>query len=467
MTQTRKTTPRAGLPKASPELAVRRIAARVIARVCDDDAYAVRVLDAELNRNKLESSERALVTQLVYGALRTMPQIDAYLTRFLTKPIADLEPWTRAVLRSSIHQLAVMQEAEHAVVHQAVSLTREVRGETMAKLTNAVLRKALKHLDRDDPAWQQLHLPDWLNKQMSALGSDRLSTFVQLPKQSPALNLCVNETKTTTAELIKRLRAELRDTAQIEPHPTLSDMIVVRRAGDMRRTGCYNEGLFYLQESGARCVAELLDAQPEHHIADVCAGHGGKTLWLLQRLNPGAAITAIDLYQKKLEALEQHVTRLGLNLRDKVASLTTETIDMSVGTGGLDAHFDRVLVDAPCSGSGTLRRRPEILQRLKPEDLERLRTLQVAILINAWRLVKPGGRLLYAVCSLSQAEGPESVALFSRDTSDATRISLAASRLAITLGLQDDADTMLRLGAWVHPDMDGFQLAAWQKHRGH
>jgi 16S rRNA (cytosine967-C5)-methyltransferase len=173
----------------------------------------------------------------------------------------------------------------------------------------------------------------------------------------------------------------------------------VCRLGDPHRLEGYAEGHFVIQEEGAQLIALALDAKPGERILDACAGRGQKTSLLAEQVAPQGHVCATDLHPKKLEALEQELARLGLS------GVTTAAVDWSRGSGGLTELFDAALVDAPCTGTGTLRKRPEIALRLGPEDPTRLAELAIAILRNVATRVRKRGRVVYAVCSVLPEEG--------------------------------------------------------------
>jgi 16S rRNA (cytosine967-C5)-methyltransferase len=236
--------------------------------------------------------------------------------------------------------------------------------------------------------------------------------------------------------------------------------LLARRLGAPRALPGFAAGAFSVQEEGAQLVALGLGAQPGEQIADVCAGHGGKTTLFARQVGEHGHVTAIDRDPRKLDLITPELARLGL----PAGRVDMQAVDFSVGVGGLPAHFDRVLVDAPCTGLGTVHRRPELLLRLKPTDAARLGALQSSILERAAGLVRVGGILGYAVCSPTRAEGADVAERFCRQHPG---FSLLMSPLSPQLP-PPDADGVLRIGPWLVPAdsascPDVYQLVLWRR----
>nr|PZN20122.1 MAG: hypothetical protein DIU78_19845 [Pseudomonadota bacterium] len=226
---------------------------------------------------------------------------------------------------------------------------------------------------------------------------------------------------------------------------------VVRDLGDPRKRPGYAEGAFVLQEEGAQVVALLLGARPGERVLDACAGRGQKTTLLAENVGASGAVWAADLSAKKLSRIPAELTRLGL------PPVETRAENLELGPGGLPDGFDRVLVDAPCTGTGTLRHRPEIRGRLRPEDPARLAAVQTRILRNAATRARPGGRVVYAVCSVLPEEG-EGVIERVRDLLEPAPFD--APELEGRLALTDT--TTLRLLPGAH-GTDGYFVASFVK----
>ena len=433
----------------------RRVAAHVLARVAAEGAWASPTLDAELSRSHLAPDAVGRATDLVYGSLRTLPLLDRALDAQRERK-GPLDPRAHAILRSAIYQLQFTRAPSYAIVKDSVALVREARGEGLARFANAVLRRIAEKRPAEPVPPTRVEVPEWVERAIErSLGGERAQAFLGARPLPPPIALRVSTHRTTRDALIARLR-EARPHAQIEAGSLVDASILVRGAGDPRRLPGYDEGLFAVQDEGSQLVAALLGAQPGEKVADVCAGHGGKTAVLAAAVGPSGSITAIDVADRKLEAIQPELARVGI-----ATPLETMAIDLEVGDGGLAGRFDRVLVDAPCTGLGTLHRRPELLLRLGPEDPARMAALQLAIVSRAASLVRPGGVLAVAVCSWAHEEGPglaDALAKLhpelARDHSPVPGVSAVP-----------DADGVIRVGPWLDRagSADGYQVVRFRR----
>ena len=442
----------------------RAVAATVLARVTDEGAYASAALDAELARAGLPPRDAALATELVYGALRVLPELDRAIAAHLHRPQQKLDARLQAVLRLGTYQLAHMSRVPvHSAVDESVGLLSAARGPRLAAVANAVLRKlATGYAEGPRGAAERMSLPDWLHAELlAALGEAHAEALLSSLSETPPL--CVRVRGDVDREaLVAELRAA-RPEASIALGELSPRAILLRRAGDPRKLPGFAEGRFVVQEEGAQLVALALGALPGERVADLCAGHGGKTMLLAEAVGAAGHVLAVDLDERKLDKLQHELTRLAqVHARD--AHVERRSLDLSVGVGGLSAEFDRVLVDAPCTGLGTLRRRPELLLRVAPHDPQRMAELQLAIARNAARLVRPGGLLLIAVCSFTRAEGPELAARLEAAEPSLRRTWQPPAELSF---LAADTDGVCRLGPWLgraeRGSPDAYQLLAFRR----
>jgi 16S rRNA (cytosine967-C5)-methyltransferase len=415
---------------------------RVLARVAEEGAYASRALDGELGRARLPPRDAALATELVYGTLRVLERVDAAFVPLLRDP-GRIDPLLRAALRIGVYQLLFLGRVPpHAAVDEAVGIVTRARGRALGGVANAVLRKVAATRPAAPEPPRTVDVPPWLETALlRGLGEQRAAAFLAARTAPPPLGLRVEDPSPgARAAVARRLRASIArraplgrlDRARVEEGSVSPRALLLYGAGDPRALPGYDEGAFSVQEEGAQAVALALGAQSGDRVADVCAGHGGKTTLLAREVGATGHVAALDVHETKLARIPSELRRLRL----PVDRVSLHPVDLTVGTGGLRPAFDRVLVDAPCTGLGTLHRRPELLLRVGEGDPVRMAALQLAILRTAARLLRPGATLLYATCSPTREESLDVVEALLRERADL--------RL-------ESADF---IGPWLAPDPD-------------
>ncbi len=386
----------------------RTLAAQVLVRVQKDRAFAAAALEAELARAvQLDARDRALATELVYGTLRVLPWLEAELGRFAPRGLGKLDPAVRAHLFVAAYQLAFTRVPAFAAVNEAVLAVRTLRGERLASFANAVLRKTasrastLGEADRDEALL--VSVPAWLREALDrALTPEGARAFVLAGKEPPPVVLRVEDANARDA-WVRRL-AEAVPEARFEAGVVSPLAITVRGAGNPQKLPGAREGAWAVQEEGSQLAALALGAREGETVLDACAGRGNKTAVLARAVGASGAVDACDALPAKLDRLREELGALGLRPR------ATFPVDWTAGSGDVTGLYDRVLVDAPCSGVGTLRRRPDLLLRREPSDIDSMARAQLAIATEAAAHVRPGGTLLYVVCSVLREEAEEVVA---------------------------------------------------------
>ncbi len=445
--------PKRATPSFMVEPTARSVAVEVLYRV-EKGAYATPLLDAELRKAKLSQEQAALATEITYGTLRVLPHLDAVIATY-ARQSRPIDAFAKACLRTAIFQLLYLtHSASHAVVNDAVSMVRTKRDSKLAGFVNAVLRNILRHKSDHAPG-HGFEAPEWFHALLKeSLGSSRTQAFLNRPLPPP-LCLRVNPLCTDRDTLLQALKAAQPNATVTYGH--VSPLaLVVQHGKDPRHLPGYAEGWFTVQEEGAQIMGLLLDAQPGEHIADACAGHGTKTTLLAQHVGPSGQVFALDRYPHKLNHVPQELQRLGMDAH----RVTTHAVDLTVGNAGLAGSCDRVLIDLPCTGLGTVHRRPELLLRLHAGDPDRLQTLQLAIAKHAVALSKPGGRIVLGVCSPTHQEG---IALVERIEQSHSHLKRVLTCPLETVPV--DSDGMVRLGPWLAPGdygPDAYQIIQWQ-----
>jgi 16S rRNA (cytosine967-C5)-methyltransferase len=441
-------------------VSARTVAAQVLARVEQDGAFAAASLDTELSRAvQLEPRDRALATELAYGTLRVKPWIDARLERHAKRGIAGLPAKARAHLEVGAYQLFFLSRVPaFAAVNEAVDGARAAGGAKVAAFANAVLR-ALSREASQAAASGKISIEEaivasaapWLKTSLArAIGEANVASFLASGAETPPLGIRVSA-EDARDSWIARLREASPD-ATFEPGRVSPIAIRGLGAGKPQALLGWSSGDWTVQEEGSQLVALALGARAGDVVLDACAGRGNKTSALATIVGTTGAVDAADLHAPKLEALARELARMKLAPRAKYA------IDWSVGSSDVPRDYDRVLVDAPCSGVGTLRRRPDLQIRRTADDLAALAALQTAILARASDHVKPGGHLVYAVCSVLREEGEDVTDAFlaAHPTYAAAPFDSAPARAAA----ESPEAATLRLLPHVH-GTDGYFVASF------
>ena len=443
----------------SPISPARAVAAEVLTRVFAADAYASAALDVTLHRAQVDPRDAALATELVYGVLRTEGYLDERVAALASRKDYAPDPTVRAHLLMAAYSLAFLDRVPvFAAVSEAVEGVRAVVGERPAGFANAVLRRLAAEIDaKGRPSLADAVVtaaPGWLRGALRrSLGRSGAVAYLAAGPVPPPIGLCLARGEDRAAWLASLQTAA--PGADVSAGAVSPRAILVRGAGDVRRLPGAGTAWIVMEE-GAQVVAFLAGARPGEQILDACAGHGNKTWLLSHEVEPGGAVDAADLYPQKLAQLRDGPP--GARTR------ATHPIDWTIGPGTVPDGYDRVIVDAPCSGVGTLRRRPEIERRRTLEDLARLADLQTAITRQAATRARDGGRLLYAVCSVLKEEGEEVVKRLIEGDDLGVRLEAAPFEGEIGRALAGEA-TAVRILPHVQ-GTDGYFAASFVVKRG-
>jgi 16S rRNA (cytosine967-C5)-methyltransferase len=435
----------------------RSVAAQVLVRVARDEAFASAALDAELERAvQLGPADRRLTTELVYGVLRCEGFLDERLARCMTHGKGKLDHETRANLRIAAYQLACLERIPaFAAVSEAVKLVRDRRGPGLASFANAVLRRLAGEVEHHGRVTIrtaiEASLPaDVINRVADALGGrDEALAMLTAGPFPPPTGLRVHAGQEREAWQTRILAAAPH--AAVTLGSTSPVCVNVMGGGNPQALpGC---GVAWsVQEEGSQVLALSLGVRPGERVLDACAGRGTKTLLLGERAGPHGTIDASDLHASKLEILRARASELGTPLG------ATFAVDWTVGPGDTGADYDRVLIDAPCSGTGTLRRRPELLHRALPEVLAQIKEVQVALLCEASKRCRPGGQVVYAVCSVLREEAEDVIDAAQRRGAEVTAAPFGdPTDLAVLRGR-----STVRLLPHVH-GTDGYFMASFRR----
>ena len=377
--------------------------------------YTETLLDKELSANRLSAPDRALCQELVYGITRWQMTLDWLISR-RTEGRTQKDP-LRILLELGLYQMFWLDRVpNHAAVHETVEMARELGFGPQCGFVNAVLRgytrerveteKLLLDLKTSQPHLGWSH-PEWLYQRwLNRWGAEKAAQLMARNNSPAPVFARVNTLKTDAAKLTAQWESERVKFAarsfgwagdglvfQLDFHPPLAGL------------RSFKEGLFYIQDPSTLLAVAELDPKPGESILDLCAAPGGKTTFIAQRIQNRGRVTAQDVQPERLELIRENCSRLGVTC-----------VEASVAPSGVLVNpakkFDRILVDAPCSNTGVMRRRIDLRWRIQPEEIQRLRTEQLALLAQAAPRLKPGGTLVYSTCSLEPEENGEVVKEF-------------------------------------------------------
>lgn len=446
----------------------RGIAFHALVRIDAHDAYSNIVLDRLFRKYSISKRERAFATEVVYGVIRNRGKLDWTLDRFSRKPVDKMDVKTRNLLRLALYQVLFLDSVPAAVAcNEAVELAKQYGHAGMAKFVNGVMRALLRGLDslevpdfRKDPV---LHIsiehshPVWLvERWIGRFGADETYDLCRANNQIPPTVLRTNTLKVSQQELY-RLLTESGIT--VEPSRLVPECLRISHYDSIERLPGFAEGLFQVQDEASALVSHILAPKSGDVVLDVCGAPGGKSTHMAALMKNGGKIFTIDKSEAKLGLVKDACKRLGTSIVETLHADATRLHEV------LKIRADKILVDAPCSGLGVLRRKPEIKWRRSFGDIQELRKLQMAILDSAGKCLKPGGVLVYSTCTMEPEETCSLVADFLESRRDFSYYNFEE----LPKGIQDFrefGEPLQNASFYLYPhihDTDGFFIARLQK----
>lgn len=397
----------------------RLAAARALAAVLSGKASLNSSLPRELD--KVEARDRGLTQDLAFGTARWQPRLDALAERLLQKPFKAADADVHALLLVGLYQLLYTRVPAHAAIGETVGCADKLKKPWAKALLNAVLRRAqreseaiLAELERD-PVVRTAH-PRWLQKSLKAFWPEQWEAICAANNAHPPMILRVNR-RHYPRDAYLGLLAEQGVAAQACVYSR--DGIVLAEACDVRGLPGFNEGWISVQDEAAQLAAELLDLKPGQRVLDACCAPGGKTCHILEAEPALATVVAVDLEEKRLVRVRENLQRLGLQAQ----LIAADGRDTQAWWDG--QPFQRILLDAPCSATGVIRRHPDIKLTRQPDDIPALAVLQGQLLDALWPTLEVGGTLLYATCSTLPTENTEVIEAFLARTPGARELDLS------------------------------------------
>ena len=391
-------------------MTARQIAFDILLNIKINSAYSNNALAEAFRKHEISIQDKALITEIVYGTLTHYQLLQYWLEPYFQGRVKE---WVRILLAMSIYQHAYLQNVpSHAIVNEAVKIAKNRGGEFNAKVVNSVLRKMLdvelRSVNEIQDHFTQLSVkyshPEWLVRLWIAqFGEERTVAMMTANNERAPLVLRTNLVKTERKSLI----GKLADSGVKSEAGKLSSSAVLVKKGNPLITKAFTDGLFYVQDEASQLPALALSPSVGARVLDTCAAPGGKTFHLAELVGTDGVIYAHDIYDHKIVRMRENAERLGIN-----------NVEMAV-CSALDLHekyapasFDFILVDAPCSGLGILRRHPEAKLTKQPADLDEITQIQKGILASVTPLLAPGGRLVYSTCTVNRKENHRQIENF-------------------------------------------------------
>ena len=424
----------------------RRIAAQVLSRVANEGQSLTTALETALS--PIESSgDRAFVQALCYGACRHYPYLDYILNQLLDKPIKNAS--IKALALIGLYQLAFMRVKPYAAISETVAAVGNkawAKGFINALLRNYIRKQTALHASAENDTVASTSHPNWLSQQIRHDWPEQAEQIFAANNQPPPMALRVNLAKTSRSNYLAQLQQ--LNLGATEATECDSALILDKPIGVEQLPG-FTDGLVSVQDSAAQLAAGLLDVQPGDRVLDVCAAPGGKSAHILESCPALKQLVAIDIDETRMRRVTDNLQRLGLQATQIVADAAQprQWWDMK--------PFERILLDAPCSALGVIRRHPDIKLLRKPEDIPALQEQQQTLLDAIWPLLAPGGTLVYATCSILKQENEHQAATFLTRHPDAAEWPIASNwGIARPIGKQIISGDQ---------GMDGFYYARFKK----
>jgi len=392
----------------------RYLAVKLLNRFDRSDSYTDKLLSNTFSKREMTSQEKALITELVNGVIRWRLKLDYILIGFYHGDYQKCLNLIKNALRVALYQILYLDKVpDYASINESVEIVKHIQGERTANLVNAVLRNILRSLENiryPNPA-DDFHYylgiihshPKWMSKRFcTIMGDDEATKFMEYNNKRPYTPIRINLAKTNMEEV--KAEFDKLEIAYEQPKFLDNCLKLTTPRMDISQTEIFLSGKITIQDPAATIAVRLATPQPGNAIADVCAAPGGKTVYMAELMNNEGNITAYDLHPFKLRLITESAQRLGWSNIQTSAEDSSEIVT--------DKQFDIVFADLPCTGFGTIRKKPDIKWKREFVDIKKLADAQLEIVENVCKMVKIGGRLIYSTCTIDPDENELNVEEF-------------------------------------------------------
>jgi len=390
----------------------RSCAVKILCRIERTDAYLDKVLDSELRISTLNDYDKALLSELTHGVLRWLRRLDWFLNGFYRGQYEKCLPEVKNAMRVALYQILFLNKIPFAAaVNEAVEFVKKIRGEKHAGVVNGLLRTIIRTLD--NLVWPTREIdevnylgiiqshPNWMVRRwINRFGFDEAEKLCEANNRRPILCLRVNKLKTSTEGLLNHLKQKNITYRSVNYRDYF---FTIKLMSKIYTDELFKEGYFTIQDISAGLISHLVNPGENELILDVCAAPGGKSSHLSELMNNKGKIIAIDKYLSRTEIMRSNFERLGVRnaliIHDDISNPTNNLLKSE-----LLEKVDKILVDAPCSGLGVLSKKPDIKWKRSVEEISKLQKLQMSLLDNSVKYLKPGGSIIYSTCTVEYDE---------------------------------------------------------------
>ncbi len=440
----------------------------ILIRVEQNQSYSNLELNRTLKQSDLDRKDKGLVTELVYGTLTRQNTLDWMISRFVQKDLHKLDRWVHQLIRLSFYQIYYLDKIPaRAAVHEAVEIAKKRGNRGIAGFVNGVLRNFLRHPEKITipQSWPlsrrlsiELSHPEWMiSRWLRHYGEETTRKMAEANNNPPSLSVRVNRLKADPAQIYELWVEQFGD-SQVRRSPLVPECILLSRSGQVLESDEFKQGIFTVQDESSALVGRIVNPREGSEVLDACAAPGGKTTHMAELMNNRGQIIAADIHEHKKALISQQAERLGISIIEPITADALQLTEVLAGK-----TFDYVLLDAPCTGFGVIRRKPDLKWRKQKQDIDTIADIQRRMIREAAQLVKPGGILVYSTCTVEPEENEWLVRQFIDENPAYKLDPEGLSHLPESVRLFEDAGQGIIQILPHHFESDGFFIARMKR----